>query len=97
LPKGLENRFPGTYPLSDDESEEDIPEKKETALVVSARISSESDCHTVEPKPAITKARQYTRIKVKVKSDRKIQRGREFKKSIKRNYIPSSYTEVYYL
>jgi hypothetical protein len=98
LPRSRESRFPGTYPQSEEESEEETP----SLTGKPGFIACESLKHM--PKRArgasedgIVKAQQSRRIKGKVKRPSRRQGKKGSKKEIKRSYMRPSRADVYYL
>ena len=93
MPKSLEECFPGTYPQSDDESDEDNPKKTEgNTRPIKLKFGRE----TTGTRKTRTKGRQTSKSTTSVKNGQK-SRGFKESKNIKRSYKQSQPTEVYYL
>lgn len=99
MPRSLESRFPGTYPQSEEESEEETPGNlaEHPDSVARGPLKHSPKRRGGGSEDGIMKARQSRRMRGKVKMPTRRQGKRENKKNIKRSYMRSSRAEVYYL
>jgi hypothetical protein len=99
LSRSLESRFPGTYPQSEEESEEETPGNlaERPHSVARGSLKHSPKRRSGGSEDGIMKARQFRRMKEKGKVPIRKQGKRENKKNIKRSYMRSSHADVYYL
>jgi hypothetical protein len=93
LPKSRKECFPGTYPQSDDESDEDNSKKTEGNTM---QITLKLGCQTTGTRKTKTKGRQTSKSSTIVKNGKR-RKGHKENRNIKRSYKQSRPTEVYYL
>jgi hypothetical protein len=93
LPKSLEECFPGAYPPSNDESDEDNSKKTEANTMQKTLKLGRQTTSTRKTK---TKGRQTSKSTTIVKNGKRSQ-GYKENRNIKRSYKQSRPTEVYYL
>ena len=98
LPRSHESRFPGTYPQSEEESEEETPSlTRQPGSVARESLKHMPKRASGASEDGIVKVQQSRRIKGKVKRPARRQGKKENKKEIRRSYMRPSRADVYYL